>query len=62
MIRVLPTYKGYTVDMRLKEFRKAVWGKEIEFIPFDSVKGQKLITGFLRTPEGKREYNETQLS
>lgn len=62
MIRVLPTYKGYTVDMRLKEFRRAVWGKEIEFIPFDTVKGQKLITGFLRTPEGKREYNETKLN
>jgi hypothetical protein len=55
MIRVLPTYKGYTVDMRLKEFRKAVWGEEVEFIPFTSVKGQKLLTLFLKTHEGQRE-------
>ena len=56
MIRILPTYKGYTVDIRLKEFRKAVWGEEVEFIPFDSEKGQKLMMGFLKTPEARQEY------
>lgn len=61
-MRQLPTYKGYTVDLRLKEFRKAQYGKALEFIPFDSKLGQKLITEFLKTPEGKREYNETQLN
>jgi len=55
MIRILPTIKGYTVDMRLKEFRKAVWGKEVEFIPFTSTKGQKLLTLFLQTQEGQQE-------
>ena len=30
---------------------------KFEFLPFTSEKGQKLITEFLRTPEGKREYN-----
>ena len=61
-MRKLPTYKGYTVDLKLKEFRKAIYGKALEFLPFDSEKGQKLITEFLKTPEGKREYNETQLN
>jgi hypothetical protein len=61
-MRQLPTYKGYTVDLKLKEFRKAIYGKTLEFLPFDSEKGQKLITEFLKTPEGKREYNETQLN
>ena len=61
-MRQLPTFKGFTVDLRLKEFRKAEYGKALEFIPFDSEKGQKLITGFLGTPEGKQEYNETQLN
>src|SRR5687768_15112791 len=32
----LPTFKGYIVDMRLREFRKATLGEEIEFVPFDS--------------------------
>jgi hypothetical protein len=40
---VLPTYKGYTVDERLHEFRKAIYGKSLEFINFDSRKGKKLL-------------------
>lgn len=43
---VLPTYKGYTVDERLKEFRKAIYGKCLEFISFNSHKGKKLLTGY----------------
>ena len=39
----LPTFKGYTVDMRLREFRKASFGEKIEFIPFDSLEGKKLL-------------------
>ena len=33
----LPVFEGYTVDVRLKQFRK-VKGESIEFIDFDSVK------------------------
>ena len=32
----LPTFNGYTVDARLKEFRKVEYGKSLEFIPFES--------------------------
>jgi hypothetical protein len=39
----LPTFKGYTVDMRLREFRKANFGEEIEFVPFDSLEGKELL-------------------
>jgi hypothetical protein len=38
----LPTFKGYTVDMRLKEFRKAIPHDTLEFIPFNTTKGYKL--------------------
>ena len=38
----LPTFKGYTVDMRLKEFRKAM-PHPLEFIPFNTIKGKKLL-------------------
>lgn len=41
--RKLPEFKGYTVDERLREFRKVVHGKSIEFIGFDSRKGIKLL-------------------
>ena len=39
----LPTFKGFTVDMRLREFRKATSGEKLEFIPFDSSEGKKLF-------------------
>jgi hypothetical protein len=39
----LSTFKGYTVDMRLKEFRKAIPDVALEFIPFDSPKGEQLL-------------------
>lgn len=43
MIRQLPTFKGYTVDVRLKQFRRvdALWG--MEFIDFDTPQGEALL-------------------
>ena len=43
-MRELPTFEGYTVDERLREFRKVDREKcTIEFVPFDSAKGRKLL-------------------
>ena len=42
-ITILPTFKGYTVDMRLREFRKAIPGVTLEFIPFDSPEGEVML-------------------
>ena len=39
----LPVFRGYTVDIRLREFRRVAWGKRLEFIPFDSPKGRRLL-------------------
>ncbi len=41
-MRKLPTFKGYTVDSRLREFRK-VGNRGVESIPFVTVSGQKLL-------------------
>ena len=35
--------KNYTIDPRLKEFRFVKYGEKMEFIPFDSIKGQKIL-------------------
>lgn len=46
---LLPTFKGYTVDYRLKQFRFihpgdcVCGGGEIEFIDFDTDKGRALL-------------------
>jgi hypothetical protein len=42
-VRKLPTFKGYTVDMRLREFRKFELGQMGEIIDFDSDHGRELI-------------------
>ena len=48
----LPTFRGYTVDKRLKQFRKVTGiddKRKIEFIEFDSPEGFDLL-------EEMREY------
>jgi hypothetical protein len=42
-MKVLPTFNGYTVDVRLREFRRADPEIGLEFVPFASRKGQRLI-------------------
>lgn len=39
----LPTYRGYTIDKRLGQFRKVIHCCQIEFIEFDSEEGKKLL-------------------
>ena len=43
VMNVLPVYKGYTVDNRLKQFRKCPIDDMMEFIEFDSEKGSELL-------------------
>jgi hypothetical protein len=40
---ILSTFKGYTVDLRRREFRRAIPETVLEFIPFDSPKGKELF-------------------
>lgn len=42
-VRTLKKFKGYTVDLRLQQFRKSVYRKSLAFIPFSSPKGKKLL-------------------
>ena len=42
-VRKLKTFKGFTVDLRLQQFRKMEYGKLPEFIEFDSPEGKTLL-------------------
>ena len=53
MIRILPVFKGYTVDLRLQEFRKVSLNDLPEFVPFLSDKGARLFNEFRQTEEGR---------
>jgi len=47
MVRKLPEFKGYTVDERLKQFRKVDHNKpSIDFVDFDSEEGEKLLAEY----------------
>lgn len=35
--------KDYTIDTRLKEFRHIKYGDKMEFIPFNSAKGKRML-------------------
>lgn len=39
----LKKFNGYTIDFRLQQFRKVIYGKEFKFIEFGSPKGIKLL-------------------
>ena len=43
MPRTLPTFRGYTIDARLGEFRSMLWGPLPEFIDFNSHKGVQIL-------------------
>ncbi|NCC71198.1 hypothetical protein EOM09_06460 [bacterium] len=58
MIRKLPIFKGYTVDLRLQEFRKIETNKLPEFIPFTSNKGAKIFHDFILTSQGRQALNK----
>ena len=43
-VRKLKEFQGYTVDMRLQQFRKMEYGKQPQFIEFASDEGRKLLS------------------
>jgi hypothetical protein len=47
-MKQLPTFKGWTVDIRLKEFRK-VTEEGMQFLSFDSEEGDALLGDFILT-------------
>ena len=52
MVKVLTVFKGYTVDVRLGQFRKANPAKkELEFIDFSSPQGSDLLEEYLGTQD-----------
>jgi len=47
-LQKLPIFEGYTVDVRLKQFRK-VNNWRIDFINFYSEKGEKILNRYIES-------------
>ena len=43
MVKRLPVFRGFTVDARLRQFRKADLATGIKFVDFDSEEGDALL-------------------
>jgi hypothetical protein len=59
MIRILPVFKGYTVDARLGQFRKVFKSRKIEFLEFDSERGYGLLMQYIETLDVNSEDFKT---
>jgi hypothetical protein len=58
MIRRLPTFQGYTIDVRLKEFRKVEWDRLPEFIAFESEAGRMILSEMENWSEAVQTYQD----
>ena len=57
MVTALPTFKGWTIDERLQEFRKVEWKHgqpTMKTTPFHTLKGQMLFRSYLYNQLGKK--------
>lgn len=61
MVYILPLFKGYTIDIRLKQFRKVGSGLKIDFIYFDSPEGDALLAEFVGSLDAKKEGDRKNL-
>lgn len=59
-MRKLPEFRGYTVDVRLQQFRKSdPSNKTIEFVDFSSPEGDDLLEEYIGTLEkNSTEFKE----
>lgn len=52
LIRRLPVWRGWTVDERLREFRRLDREHGLRFVPFDSAEGAALLVAYRRERAG----------
>jgi len=63
MTITLPTYHGYTIDLSLKEFRKADPTTGIETIPFNTDRGDDMLSDYIEsidktTAAGQQQWQQ----
>jgi len=55
MITMLPVFKGYTIDVRLKQIRRVYKSGRIDFIEFDSEQGDKILVRYIKSLDPESE-------
>jgi hypothetical protein len=54
LLKELPRFKGYTIDFRLKEFRKLIPDKSVEIISFNTTKGREMLNEYEDKGENRK--------
>ncbi len=54
----LRMFQGYTVDMRLRQFRRLIVDEVMEYIDFDTPQGQELLEAYF-AQEHSRAHHHT---
>jgi len=54
MVRVLPVFRGWAVDVRLREFRRVHWEPDgspgpVDFLSFHSEEGDALLVDYIKS-------------
>lgn len=54
MVRLLPVFRGWTVDVRLRQFRRVFWEHDgspgpVKFLSFHSEEGDALLVAYLQS-------------
>jgi len=62
MVRQLPSVKGWTMDVRLKQFRKVDPQKGIVFVDFKSAEGDSLLGEAISKLDMKKKEDKELLS
>jgi len=62
MVRQLPSVKGWTMDVRLKQFRKVDPQKGIVFVDFKSAEGDSLLGEAISKLDIKKKEDKELLS
>lgn len=62
MIRQLPVFKGYTIDVRLRQFRRVEMGEPLEFIDFESPEGDELLVEYIHSLDPQKGEDQAILS
>jgi hypothetical protein len=62
MVKQLPTVKGWTMDAKLKQFRKVDPQKGIVFVDFKSAEGDSLLGEAISKLDMKKKEDKDLLS
>lgn len=61
-MKQLPVFEGWTVDVRLRQFRRGEYPRAFEFVSFDSAPGKELLSRWIDSGRAPSELTSPRSS